>query len=95
MHATQKSSQLAHSGCDYLSESFETTSDDVTSFDNDKPNIAIDNVNQKQRFQTLYKLLLQVPDVVLVLSDMAEKLITELNKRNLAQAVLWPEMSDF
>ena len=95
MHVTQKSSQLAHSGFDYLSESFETTSDNVTSFDNDDPDIAIEYVDQKQWFQSLYKLLLHVPDVVLVLSDTAEKLITELNGRNLDQAVLWPEMSDF
>ena len=53
-------------------------------------NEEIDNVKQKQQFQTLYELLLQVPDVVLVLNDTAEKLITELNKRNFApyQAVL-------
>ena len=43
-----KSSQLAHSGCDYLLESFETMSDDITSFDNDEPDIAIENVDQKQ-----------------------------------------------
>ena len=95
MHVTQKSSQLAHSGFDYLSESFETMSDNVTSFDNDNPDIAIEYVDQKQWFQSLYKLLLHVLDVVLVLSDTAEKLITELNGRNLDQAVLWPEMSDF
>ena len=91
----QKSSQHAHSGCDYLLESFETTSDEVTSLDNDEQHMSIENVNQKALFQSLYELLLHLPDVVLVLSDMAEKIIRELNGRNLAKGVLPPEMGEF
>ena len=95
LHVAQKSSQRAHSGCEYLSESFETTSDEVTSLDNDEQHMSIENVNQKILFQSLYELLLHVPDVVLVLSDMAERMIRELNRRNLDQGVLPAEMGQF
>ena len=95
MCVTQKSSQCAHSGCEYLSESFETKSDEVTSLDNDEQHMSIENVNQKILFQSLYELLLHIPDVVLVLSDMAEKMIRELNGRNLDQGVLPAEMGQF
>ena len=43
----------------------------------------------------MYELLLHIPDVVLVLSDTAEKMIRELNGRNLEQGVLPPEMGEF
>ena len=94
MRVAQKSSQRAHSGCDYLSESFETTSDKITSLDNDEQHMSIENVNQKVLFQSLYDLLLHLPDVVLVLSDTAEKIIRELKGRNLDQGVLPPEMGE-
>ena len=57
--------------------------------------MSIENVNQKILFQSLYKLLLHVSDVVLVLSDTAEKMIRELNRRNLDQGVLPTEMGQF